>query len=198
LLENLRYLALSYNSGDPTLSKQILINGKNVPITEDLHTALQHIQHETQAVTIWIEALCTDQNDDEKANQVANTKDIYQETDLLLVWLGLAADGSDWLLENLSRIGRACDDLELPVITTQTLLRLSRSLDEPYSQHIIFTLEQLYQKFDYLFPDQFPFEAYGAFLARAWWRRVEAVEELAGASDAGFWCGEKVISYKHL
>lgn len=192
------YLALAYTSGNPTPSTQVLINNKPIPITETLHTALQHIQRETKTTTIWIDALCTNHiPDNEKVTQATQTK-IYQEADIVLVWLGPADDNSDELIELLSRIGRACDNLELPVITTKTLHELSQRPDDSYTRDVTYELEQLYQQFDYLFPDLFPFEAYRAFLARPWWRRSDSAQELAVANDVTFCCGKKGILYKHL
>jgi hypothetical protein len=196
--ENPNYFALSYVWGDPTLSKRILVNGTKVSITENLYIALRHLQHETNVVTIWIDAFCINEGDDERAEQVMKMKAIFQEAQHVLVWLGLAGDCSDELIDCLERIGRVCEDLEITGITSKMLVELSQTPDEPHSRDVAAKLEQLYEKFDYLFPDLFPFEAYRAFLRRGWWHHVSVIQELVLAREASFLCGKKTILYKHL
>lgn len=169
----------------------------NVPIIENLKTALQHLQHETQVVNIWIDALCKNSDEKAKAEQVMKMKDIYQEATHVMVWLGPAEDCSDELMACLERIGRSCEDLELTKITPRILFDLSKRPDEPYSRDVSAKLEQLYEKFDYLFPNLFPFEGHRAFLRREWWGSGGR-QHLEVARGVTFMCGEKRISLDYL
>jgi hypothetical protein len=197
LKDHPEYFALSYAQGNSTPSERIYIDDMNFPITGDLKTALQHLQHETQVVNIWIDALCKNSDEKAKAEHVMKMKDIYQEATHVMVWLGPAEDCSDELMACLERIGRSCEDLELTRITPEILFDLSKRPDEPYSRDVTAKLEQLYGKFDYLLPTVFPFEAYRAFLGREWWRSGGR-QHLGVARGVTFTCGEKRISLDYL
>jgi hypothetical protein len=170
-----------------------------VSITENLECALQYLQHDAAPVTIWIDALCINQPDEsEKAEQVTRMKEIYQMAEHVLVWLGPTKNSSDEEIDCLEKISKAAEDLELKGITGWMLMELFHTPDDPYSMSVSDKLEQLYQKFDYLFPDLFPWKAHQDFLSRDWCTRFLVVQELAVGRDATFMCGKKKISYNHL
>jgi hypothetical protein len=129
LKDHSQYLVLSYTFDDPIVSQRVLINGMTVPITEDVSAALRYLQHETQVVTIWIDALCTNQIEEkENAGQmVEKTKLIYQEAAHVLVWLGQPGENRDELIDCLARTGKACEDLELRGVTPQIVYELSKN-----------------------------------------------------------------------
>ncbi|KAI3319821.1 heterokaryon incompatibility protein-domain-containing protein [Xylariaceae sp. AK1471] len=78
----------------------ILINGSRFPITRNLSTALRHLRDPQQPVDFWIDAICINQDDDEeKAQQVQMTRDIYSKAHLTCIWLGPRADGSDQAMD---------------------------------------------------------------------------------------------------
>jgi hypothetical protein len=156
-----KYSALSYAWGDPTLSQEIPIDSTKVSITKNTKVALQHPQDETEPVVIWIDAVCINQRDEhEKAEQVAKMKEIYEEAEHVLVWLGPSEDGTDELIDCLERIGKAYEELELTDITTWKLMELSKTPADPYSKTINNKLEHIYEISDHLFPDLFPWKEY--------------------------------------
>jgi hypothetical protein len=72
------YEALSYVWGSPETSKSISIDEHNLPVTENLHTALSRLQDRTIERIIWIDAVCINQKDDvEKAHQIQSMAKIY-------------------------------------------------------------------------------------------------------------------------
>lgn len=96
------YEALSYTWGDPVFPEFILVNPTQrqsrrqfmqfmqfIPITQNLHNALQRLRHHDTPRKFWIDALCINQHDlKEKGYQVAHMGQIYQTADHVLVWLG--------------------------------------------------------------------------------------------------------------
>jgi len=62
------YDALSYAWGSTLNKKRIELNGKPFLVTENLHSALEHLQGRDQARTIWIDALCIDQENTNERN----------------------------------------------------------------------------------------------------------------------------------
>jgi hypothetical protein len=82
-----------------------------LPITPSLETALQHVRHETESVTIWVDQISINQSDDDEKNeQVANMYRIYQAVFDVIIWLSPAADGSDELFDTWNQISKMADD----------------------------------------------------------------------------------------
>lgn len=72
------YSALSYSwgrnsDGDATLSYHILVDGKELPVTENLHSELRRLCFQREeSLVLWVDAICINQEDvDERNAQVA-------------------------------------------------------------------------------------------------------------------------------
>jgi hypothetical protein len=88
-----RYAALSYTWGDPTITKQILVEGESFNVTTNLFGALQHVRSTEEAITIWVDAICINQGDNaEKSGQVALMDEIYKQCEKVYICLGCPAD----------------------------------------------------------------------------------------------------------
>lgn len=101
------YHALSYLWGDPTPTKTIRINGRPLPIADNLYQAILHLRRGGDAREwLWIDAICINQNSrEEKSWQVAQMGDIFSRAALVYIWLGPSGDDSDAVLEMARRIG---------------------------------------------------------------------------------------------
>ncbi|KAL3422617.1 heterokaryon incompatibility protein [Phlyctema vagabunda] len=87
--ENVPYEALSYVWGDQSKPKSVTLDGMKQKITINLEEALLHLRKPSEARTLWIDALCINQNDiTERNQQVALMKQIYTSCTIDLVWLG--------------------------------------------------------------------------------------------------------------
>jgi hypothetical protein len=64
------------------------------------------------------------------------------------------------------RIGLAAEDLELTDIAGRILREPFQTSDEPYNKTVNDKLEQLYEKFGYLFPNLFLWKAHQDFLRK--------------------------------
>lgn len=83
------YTALSYTWGTSGGNKTIDVDGQSFMITDNLWHALLHIRLVDQLLTIWIDALCINQDDmDERNHVVRRMKDIYERANGILAWLG--------------------------------------------------------------------------------------------------------------
>lgn len=61
------YKALSYTWGGPGSELSTEINGHSLEVKENLYSALQEIRRYDLDVTLWVDAICINQNDpDEK------------------------------------------------------------------------------------------------------------------------------------
>jgi hypothetical protein len=75
--------------GDPKQTHTIELDGLVKEIGNNLQVALQHLRSDREARTLWVDALCIDQdNDTEKSEQVTAMANIYRQSGSTLVWLG--------------------------------------------------------------------------------------------------------------
>lgn len=101
---NLQYTALSYTWGDPLVTTSIFINSIEIQVTLNLEAALRHIRHQSQTVILWVDALCINQRDiSEKNHQVRMMGEIFSGAQLVIAWLGIASDDSDFAMEVIGK-----------------------------------------------------------------------------------------------
>ncbi|KAE9972137.1 hypothetical protein EG327_009585 [Venturia inaequalis] len=103
------YTALSYTWGDSGNEKNVTIQGKQFLIRQNLACFLdaevlkrnQGVEHHVEDL-FWIDQISIDQsNDKERGHQVGMMRQIYSGADLVLAWVGEAADNSDLAMEML-------------------------------------------------------------------------------------------------
>ena len=74
-------------------------------VTKNLHSALRQLRYEDRERRLWIDQICINQKDkDEKAIQIGMMTRIYEESQIVLVWLGVADDTSDRAMEYLPKL----------------------------------------------------------------------------------------------
>lgn len=94
--------ALSYVWGPKDEGHSISINNRVEPVTNNLHAALLSLRDVYLERILWVDAICINQGDEvEKAEQIQYMPDIYSKATRVIVWLGEAADGSDWALQEI-------------------------------------------------------------------------------------------------
>lgn len=102
--DDLKYTALSYVWGDPLETTPILVNGVKTNITLNLEAALRHVRQPSCAATLWVDALCINQEDvAEKNHQVEIMREIYSGAELVIAWLGSAGEDSELAMELLGK-----------------------------------------------------------------------------------------------
>ncbi|KAF7557389.1 hypothetical protein G7Z17_g642 [Cylindrodendrum hubeiense] len=83
------YEALSYEWGKGQRDIPVECNDGRLRVTRNLMMALKSIRSTTSSRTLWIDALCINQEDmDERSKQVMMMKEIYQKARTVLMWLG--------------------------------------------------------------------------------------------------------------
>ncbi|KAK3493505.1 heterokaryon incompatibility protein-domain-containing protein [Neurospora crassa] len=96
------YEALSYVWGSRDNRRSIVVNGCDLAVGENLYAALLHLRDPSVERTIWIDAICINQEDtEEKGHQVQSMAKIYAKATRIIVWLGEEAAGSDQALEEI-------------------------------------------------------------------------------------------------
>lgn len=93
------YDAISYTWGEPNFTQEIIIDDHfRLRITPNLHDALIRYRCAVGTRSIWVDAICINQNDeDDKRRQVPLMTEIYRSASPVLVWLGKYQKGEDCL-----------------------------------------------------------------------------------------------------
>jgi hypothetical protein len=123
-IENLRhrpkYTALSYVWGMHSPGYSIRCVNRSLSITPNLSDALVSLRHQFGAMTIWVDAICINQGDeDEKDHQIPLMDVIYSCATTVYIWLGDGTSTSsdaaiNWLSKaSKFRLGLAGIDAEV-------------------------------------------------------------------------------------
>jgi len=94
-----RFTALSYVWGAKATPSDTIVCQPlscSLEITSGCYDALRHVRSVFGAVTIWVDAICVNQeDDDEKVAQIRYMGDIYTRAEAVYVWLGEGSSASD-------------------------------------------------------------------------------------------------------
>ncbi|KAL2040278.1 hypothetical protein N7G274_007181 [Stereocaulon virgatum] len=149
-------------------------------VTQNLATALRHLRRPERKRTLWIDAICVNQQDlKERGHQVERMADVYRNADQVLVWLGPESDNSAWAIGTLL-------DLSLSIDVDWRALSM-----EPSSQgqsHWADGGEQLPY-------DDETWQAILHLLQRNWFRRLWIWQEVCLARRATVVCGYETIAW---
>jgi len=78
----------------------------DLSITESLCSALKHIRPQNGTRTVWIDAICINQQDEaERSAQIMRMRDIYKFARRVVIWLGPESKDSKLALETLEYLG---------------------------------------------------------------------------------------------
>ncbi|MCJ1350883.1 MAG: hypothetical protein MMC33_000864 [Icmadophila ericetorum] len=93
------FVSLSYVLGDSSVTREILVDGRSVPVTENLEAVLRTFSGSSNFnahCKLWVDALCINQEDkDERSHHVATMGNMYATAWTVVVWLGKASEDSD-------------------------------------------------------------------------------------------------------
>jgi Heterokaryon incompatibility protein (HET) len=225
---NVSYLCLSYTWGIGEATSVLILNGMTFPIRKNLEDALRDIRDDISTTTIWIDAICIDQqNVRERSRQVSRMHQIYENADSVLVWLGEADEDSDLALDFIARrkgydsmyisdnweegeaaVPRPFEYFENPMEDDETESapaltneNIAPSVDKPDDGKE--TLERDFQ--DLTLKDAKKRKNLGGcwaaiyrLLQRPYFRRMWVVQEIAAASLPTVWCGRRRIAWSDL
>ena len=114
------YEALSYAWGstkDPVDIRIGLTGNETLAITQNLAVALPYLRYEDKIRTLWIDAICINQQDlGERSRQVTTMAEIFGLADRVVVWLGPEKDNSAKVLHLLSDLSSEIK-VDYPTVT---------------------------------------------------------------------------------
>ncbi|OJD36452.1 heterokaryon incompatibility protein [Diplodia corticola] len=191
------YEALSYTWGDQSTGTLISFNGLLLPIAPNLCSALLHLRLPDRPRTLWIDAVCINQLDnEEKSLQVQMMRDIYQEASSVIVWLGSTEDDSDAAMDLIAGdVTAGCDEATVPADFEFVLD------DQPP-----FPESGRYPGEDYTprgrtegVESERAWTALYALVQRPWWSRAWVLQEYAvPKQEPTFRCGSQVVTAGEL
>ena len=199
--EDIRHFtAISYAWGERKANRKLHIDGRYLPITESLFTALRCRRENGDAVYFWADQICINQNDlDERAQQVALMYNIFSRAYQVIVWLG-EASATDHLAFHLMRL--------VPGIQVAEFATLYREWDVKgmvvQSSDCAIDFETLLKQprqeghLDASVRWHHCLAAFRLFTRKPWFDRLWVVQEVVCARQASFVCGSHSISSSDL
>lgn len=165
------YEALSYAWGSTSNQKPILVDdaagdANTILVTENLELALRHLRRRAESRTLWIDAVCIDQNNIEERNQqVSMMGNVYARASQVLVWLGPEENDSDHAMELLQYLGERVD--ADPTTGTLRLSDLGRGEPELADRSVALPF------------DERELRSIGHFFSRPWFERLWVRQEVS-------------------
>ena len=162
------YTAVSYVWGEPSPTKQILLNGQPFTVRQNLWDLLNQLRTVKFDGYLWIDALSIDQTSDrEKTHQVAIMGSIYKQAKTTIAWLGTASM-----------------EVEEQVHALKTEFAVQEPFDSGGQRPAI---KDRLQKagFKYMF-------------AHPYWTRTWILQEYLLSLSVEFWCGNEVLQALEL
>jgi hypothetical protein len=170
------YVALSYAWGADSNTATMECDGQLLNLTSHLLGCLKSIYAHTGALSIWVDAICINQNDNaEKATQVAKMHNIYRQARCVFVQLGNEQDSSDVAMDAI-KAASLIDVLGLPENTDEALIA---TLQHKSNTPILFKKSA--------------FGPVPRLSDRAWFCLLWIAQEYFYARDLVFYCGRKVV-----
>jgi hypothetical protein len=184
------FAALSYVWGDPDITRSVVVNDVEVEVTINLADALSQLQKNNVRM-LWADALCIDQkNNEEKGHQVQMMKDIYQDAEKVIAWLGRGDKCSMRAIGVMEELAKVADLVHI------------RNVHEPYPRNIPqFSWTQLMNQLCTPLLHS-PFSLKEADLGlvvslmhRGYWTRLWILQEISLAKTATLLCGSDQIHW---
>ncbi|KAI1472545.1 HET-domain-containing protein [Daldinia caldariorum] len=187
------FVALSYVWGDPSIRRDIIVDGVPISVTASLEGALRELRHHSriqQGFFVWVDALCINQEDmDERSAQVAKMKDIYQAAWHVVIWLGPDENRSDLATLALRYISLHAEEEDV--------------LDKLY-KHVEFYIVRIpFMQWKHSHTSlrirKAVLNAIYYLLARPYWRRLWIIQEVVlGSRNSPVLCGDNSILLKDI
>lgn len=181
----LPYKALSYTWGPPQFPQHIVCENVEIPITQNLFDALQHLRHTQEKTTIWIDALCINQKDlSEKSKQIPIMRLIYENAQEVLIWLVPEDESTEKavaLIQHAARCARAESDDPRKLSTEHQDSSQARNVEWGFPAKNR--------------PNDTSFDAVTNLLLLTWFTRVWIIQEVVAARSAVMMIGQLRIPF---
>jgi hypothetical protein len=173
-----KYHALSYVWRSEMTTRTVFLNKISFAVTPTVLAAINQLYCRVGIVLVWVDQICINQeDDDEKAEQVARMGEIYSKAEIVLIWMGTTADGSDVLLNKMPLLLKAAQEARTHY-EAATDFDLYKLTTPP-------TTEELWGSL-------------GLFYQRAWFHRLWVLQEAILAKRLYLICGSREVDWDLL
>ncbi|KAL0931131.1 heterokaryon incompatibility protein [Colletotrichum truncatum] len=161
-----RYIAISYAWGDAGDTRRLELEGADIPVSVSLHGALDAVRQKNEIVTVWVDALCIDQqNRDERTRQVQLMTKIYSKAQSVAIWLGPESDRSAAAAEFIQDVAERAESPN----------RITKLLSTKSNESDVSATVSLFE--------------------RDYWKRLWVVQEVFNAKDVTVYCGSSKLPW---
>ncbi|KAI2616127.1 heterokaryon incompatibility protein-domain-containing protein [Hypomontagnella submonticulosa] len=189
LEEQPSFAALSYVWGDySTPRDRIICNGFSVEVTKNCFSALHHLYKVVGATTIWVDAICINQDDmREKFGQIRLMANVYSSAHMVYIWLGEGTKQTDKAMEYLARGGLPFSRCITSYIDEDKMIPTGYSMAIRLALHLYIRLvTNRLRSYQAGLEDIF---------SRPWIHRLWTLQEAVIPNDMRIVCGEKIIPW---
>ena len=183
------YESLSYTWGDQSRKREIWLNSEKFSVTANLECALRYLRKTTEPRTLWVDAICINQDDVEEKNvQVLRMGQVYRQASSTIIWLGEESEHSNRALHLLEHLGGFEEKMK-SVNRHENFSAFDLRDLMPEDSSELMSFEQL---------DEHDWTALYDLFERPWWKRVWVIQEVTYSRDARLICGAKSIPWDTL
>ncbi|KAM7213113.1 HET domain containing protein [Rhypophila decipiens] len=180
------YEALSYCWGDPrergVLDVRVAGNTWELSATTTLLAALRRLRRKGIKRTLWVDAVCINQDDlEERANQVRLMREIYTTASSVVVWVG---EGDEKTSQTFATIKAIQARYEAGGTS-------AGDIDHCSKDDIHYLIQERHE-------DTPSFIEAWSLFERPWFRRTWVVQEVFNARSATVYCGRDVLPWKEV
>ena len=184
-----QYRAISWCWGDLAKSGTVLLNGHFVDVPANAEKLLRWLSRHSRGQTIWLDALCIDQNNIEERNsQVRIMRDIYSRATKVLISVNLEADSgvSQAAVQAITAIATQAREVtnDLEDLEAHVSIGIGSSKQRRYTEEPL--------------PPTVDWRAIEGFFASSWFTRVWVIQEAVLAREAICYHGESSIAWKDV
>lgn len=185
-----KYEALSYTWGGKDNKKVISLDGQDFRTLENLEAALHHLRRPNQTRTLWIDAICINQDDTkELGEQVVQMRQIYEQAERVLVWLGEPGDGGAVGMKSFATSHVSLSN-GISMWKMQRKNGIGRSTKEAWAAGAVREAETTFQEAEA--------GEVAQLLDRPWWQRVWIIQEVVLAKKAVIMCGADEVPWESV
>jgi len=179
LTEDLEYDAISYVWGNTPALTMVACNGRPLAITPTAIEMLQHLyryQTETKARSLWIDAICINQSDqEEKSIQIPLMREIYSRAATVIVWTGSSTPDSKVFLAQFQDMREKLKDWMAQPVSDIEPVNLTKE-ELPRDEEAFWG-------------------GLGQLLKNEWFRRLWTYQEILLPSAAILLCGDSWVDF---
>ncbi|KAF2757367.1 hypothetical protein EJ05DRAFT_511186 [Pseudovirgaria hyperparasitica] len=128
-LQSSEHFALSYCWGKGPPTNAIILDGHRFSVSDNLYSAMLELRHPEQAINVWIDAICMNQDDlEERSREVLRMRSIYAAAQLVVIWLGQEEFDTKRAFDHLKALSKRHRYIKSmpPVTWTSLAIRMAR------------------------------------------------------------------------